>query len=853
MITWILLFASISILIIVAFFLLNISFWLRLPLAALATVLALLSSGYIIANSFTGEGINESVLYHLMFGLEGAGFKEYSGIIFISIVLILISLIYGWCVFLSSCRHPAINNRFSIFVVLPLIITAWGINPAMRDLATVGYQYVLATPQGKLPNFFVEPKELNLREGIERPRNLVLIYAESLERNYFDKKVFDNLLPRLSARESKALSFTGIKQLPGMWWTMGGKVGSQCGMPLVTVTGISDTSNTEQYLPGARCLGDLLGEKGYQLHYMGGANSTFAGKKDFYLTHGFDVINGLSTLKNRVKDPEVRNNWGLYDDDTLSLVAKRFDKLASKKAPFVLATLTLGTHHPKGHLSPSCDGPDYNKPNDPMIRSVKCSDMLINKLVKHVQESPHADDTLVVLMSDHIAMKNTLSKTLEAHPRRNLFMAWGKDIPQEKKDRSGSQLDMGPTLLTLMGYKIEALGLGRNLLGDQENFVEAHDNPDISLRETFPSLRKLWGVTSLDDGLLVKAQSKEVVIEEKSFDFPLMLKIDEENRVEAILGGIEDLNNLPDRSKFVWVDICRKNSLIIDGGDDACVLWGDKESNLVNRLVVESGTKEISSDMFFGSKNSTKFESSLELGELLSLLKKGGKVIVEGQTQSNLSALANYSEKTVMLEAEPNVGMGFVRWRGLEGKRQFSNKVRIPRQKLDKIEPIFDKAVAAPNMEIDYRSAWVGAAYHASGRLVERLSPGDSRDSIARVAFWQPSIGSIDLRGFGGFKSSDSTGFIQVNGKIVSDDRRGLQLVVLSSEGEVKRVEVFDTHASKSESNALAKRLSSSDPDDLLLLASFDEFTSSLTPRLNKELMALGFQLHLKKDFTQKR
>ena len=46
---------------------------------------------YIAADYFTDEGINDAVIYHIIYGVEGAGFKEYSLIIWFTIVLFLLT------------------------------------------------------------------------------------------------------------------------------------------------------------------------------------------------------------------------------------------------------------------------------------------------------------------------------------------------------------------------------------------------------------------------------------------------------------------------------------------------------------------------------------------------------------------------------------------------------------------------------------------------------------------------------------------------------------------------------------------------------------------------------------------
>lgn len=121
-----------------------------------------------------------------------------------------------------------------------------------------------------------------MRSGISRPKNLVLIYAESIETGYFDAERFPGLVPNLNALRKESLSFSQVHSLPGMTWTIGGMVASQCGVPLVTASNTrNETMGTEAFLPNAHCLGDILASQGYRQYYMGGADSSFADKDLF--------------------------------------------------------------------------------------------------------------------------------------------------------------------------------------------------------------------------------------------------------------------------------------------------------------------------------------------------------------------------------------------------------------------------------------------------------------------------------------------------------------------------------------------------------------------------------------------
>jgi len=68
-----------------------------------------------------------------------------------------------------------------------------------------------------------------------KPKNLVLIYVESLENSYQKPTLFDkNLLTSLD--QFKGLTFSDFRQAPGTGWTIAGMIATQCGIPLKSVS-----------------------------------------------------------------------------------------------------------------------------------------------------------------------------------------------------------------------------------------------------------------------------------------------------------------------------------------------------------------------------------------------------------------------------------------------------------------------------------------------------------------------------------------------------------------------------------------------------------------------------------------
>ena len=228
----------------------------------------------------------------------------------------------------------------------------------------------------------------------------------------------------------------------------------------------------DTFLPLVTGLGDLLHDKGYYLTYYGGASLRFAGKGKFFSTHKFDDIRGRRELLPELKDRSYRTGWGLYDDSLFDLAYQRFLELSENHDKFGLFLLTLDAHNPNGYPSKSCQAIIYKDGSNPMLNAVAGSDYLITKFVNKIAQSPYGAMTVVVVASDHLALRGTATKLLNKAERNNLFMIIEPGATKPTKIRKlGSTLDIGVTILPFIGYE-GAIGLGRDLADPKQSTEE---------------------------------------------------------------------------------------------------------------------------------------------------------------------------------------------------------------------------------------------------------------------------------------------------------------------------------------------------------------------------------------------
>lgn len=533
------------------------TFWFILILLLL-TLFIVLNATLFASNYFTGEGINDAVLYTLTNSLTGAGVSKYV----VPAIGLITALFLLFC-FLSWLLRRRRRPHHLGWSLLAIACAAGSVQttPAFRQVKD------LLASHTRLADSDFESWYKVPGKRIAQPKlNLVYIYGESLERTYFDTQAFPGLAPELNQEKAQSMDFSNTEQLPGTDYTIAGMVASQCGIPLFAPFDGNASASLSSFYPQTLCLGDILKNSGYENWFIQGADLRFAGKDTFLLSHGFNPENlyGSQELKSRVADPAYRNNWGYYDDTVMDEVFKQYEALSRQQKRFALFTLTVDTHHPDGFISRSCQRKSYSyagKPNQ-SFSAVACSQEHVARLIARIKASPWFKNTVIVVSSDHLAMNNTAHPYLIKLPRRDLFMIIRGDQPQaEVLDGRRSTLDNGATVLDLLGGD-KALGLGRSSLSSA-SLSSQFDDMAKKITAWKADIIQLWNFPDKMDSFTIDQPKNTFSFSGATFKLPILFRIGDK-QVEPLPEGEYaaplryQLADFAASDKFVWVDRCFK-------------------------------------------------------------------------------------------------------------------------------------------------------------------------------------------------------------------------------------------------------------------------------------------------------
>lgn len=282
----------------------------------------------------------------------------------------------------------------------------------------------------------------------ERKPNLVLIVEESLGAQYVSNLGGAKLTPELDKLAQTGWNFrrayaTGTRSVRGL-------EAVSAGFPPTVADAVLR-------LPGSQTrfftLAQLLKEQGYRSRFIYGGEAHFDNMKSFFLGNGFDELYEQSSFES----PEFVGTWGASDEDMFNKLHQLLGQ--DKEQPTLTLAFSVSNHspweYPAGRIQVEGDPATVEN-------TVRYADWAIGDFFKKARESDYWDNTVFLIVADHDSRVGGANLV----PLRHFHipaLILGAGVPSRQDERIMSQIDLAPTLLSLMGIESEHPMIGRDL------------------------------------------------------------------------------------------------------------------------------------------------------------------------------------------------------------------------------------------------------------------------------------------------------------------------------------------------------------------------------------------------------
>jgi len=291
-----------------------------------------------------------------------------------------------------------------------------------------------------------------------KPKNLVIILEESLGARFVGSLGGLPLTPNLDNLSKQGIAYsrmfaTGTRSVRGIE---------------AVVTGFTPTADRavvklDKSQSDFFSIAELLKRNHYHTEFIYGGEAHFDNMKSFFLGNGFENI----TEQKDYLSPKFVGSWGVSDEDMFDKANERFESLEKGEQPFFSLVFSSSNHEP-------FDFPQQRiEPFDTKINTrnnaIKYADWALGKFFKQAKKSNYWNNTVFLIIADHDA-RNSGSELIPIKSFHIPAVILGSGVPPRIDNRIASQIDMSPTLLSLIGIDNNSPMLGADISQASDDF-----------------------------------------------------------------------------------------------------------------------------------------------------------------------------------------------------------------------------------------------------------------------------------------------------------------------------------------------------------------------------------------------
>jgi len=291
----------------------------------------------------------------------------------------------------------------------------------------------------------------------EKPLNLVIVLEESLGATFVESLGGLPVTPELEKLKNEGWWFeqlyaTGTRSVRGIEAVVSGYAPT----PARSVVKLSLAQRNFYTL----ALG--LGQQGYHTEFVYGGEAHFDNMRGFFTGNGFQQVVDRDDITN----PVFVGSWGASDEDLFNKSLERLKQLHSENKPFFSLIFSSSNHEPFEFPDGRIDLHDTTKQT--VNNAVKYADYALGKFISEAKKQDYWKDTVFLIVADHDnrVYGDNLVPIKKFHIPGLIL---GADIQPKHITALASQIDLGATLLSLMGITSEHPMIGRDFAKDSDS------------------------------------------------------------------------------------------------------------------------------------------------------------------------------------------------------------------------------------------------------------------------------------------------------------------------------------------------------------------------------------------------
>ncbi len=283
----------------------------------------------------------------------------------------------------------------------------------------------------------------------DKPYNLIIVLEESLGAEFVGKLGGLPLTPNIDALAAEGIWFdnlyaTGTRSVRGIEAVVTGFP------PTPAISVVKQSKSQRDFFS----LASFLKARGYDTGFIYGGEGHFDNMRSFFMGNGFNYV----IDQNDYANPVFKATWGVSDEDLFTKADEKFSSYGDQ--PFFGLVFSSSNHSPFEFPDGRITLHDSDKQT--VNNAVKYADYAVGQFIAKAKKSNYWDNTLILVIADHNS--RVYGATLLPVDRFHIpALILGGPVKPDVIPTLASQIDIGPTLFSMMGVSGEHPMIGRDL------------------------------------------------------------------------------------------------------------------------------------------------------------------------------------------------------------------------------------------------------------------------------------------------------------------------------------------------------------------------------------------------------